>query len=259
MEYLEEIPLKRDKESRREFKYVEKIEKDLQNYQLQKENIRIEDSSENSEEVKSQNVKRNNIDNKINIKNNKKYNMINTQIFKNTKLYTKEKIEKDDSNKGYSKENLEYLLSLCKYDIFSFARHGHYKELEKLFLEGISPDSKDKYGNTLLIISAQNNNKRILKICLRYGAQINMQNLMGNTALHFAKEYGYDEIFEYLIRKGADPDIKNLRGIPAKYGLYSIDDKELFLGKGLKYSKNKNNIMESKYKKYEDNIINDIK
>ena len=137
-------------------------------------------------------------------------------------------------------------MSYCNYDIFSYARHGHYKELEKLFLEGINPDSKDKFGNTLLIIAAQNNNKRILKICLRYGAQINMQNLMGNTALHFAKEYGYDDIFEYLIKKGANPNIKNLRGIEARNGLYNENEAQLFRGEGLVIEKNKKKFQNNK-------------
>ena len=35
---------------------------------------------------------------------------------------------------------------------------------------GIDPNSKDKYGNTLLIIGAQNGNKAIVKLCLRFGA-----------------------------------------------------------------------------------------
>ena len=63
----------------------------------------------------------------------------------------------------------------------------------------------------------------------------------------------------YLIRKGADPHIKNFRGIPAKYGLYRIDDNELFLGKGLKYSNNLKNFFLNKYKKFDENIVDDIK
>ena len=101
---------------------------------------------------------------------------------------------------------------------------------------------KDENGNTILIIGAQNNNKRIIKIALRYGAQINMQNILGNTALHFAKEYKYYNIFDYLIKKGADPNIKNLRGLKAKDGLRkNIKEKELFLGKYLEKNPGKIN------------------
>jgi ankyrin repeat protein len=38
-------------------------------------------------------------------------------------------------------------------------------------------DSKDIMGNTLLSIACQNNNKRIAKLCMRRGADINTQNV----------------------------------------------------------------------------------
>ena len=244
MKEFSEIPLKK------EFNIDEK---DSENNK--KNSLRFDDISEKSE-IKKSNKEKNKD------KSNKKMslNILNNSNNKNI-LEENLVIEKKSKNTKINEEgNLDYLLSLCNYDIFSFARHGHYKELEKLFLEGINPDSKDKYGNTLLIISAQNNNKRILKICLRYGAQINMQNIMGNTALHFAKEYGYDDIFEYLIKKGANPEIKNLRGVPARCGLYNNDDKKLFLGKGLNEGKSKKNVgQNNKYKKYDEKIINKIK
>lgn len=140
-----------------------------------------------------------------------------------------EEEEKDESN-GYSNDSISSrkkkaqiavtkLLSLQQWDVFSFARHNKFAELESLFIEGLNPDSKDQNGNTLLIIAAQNDNKRILKLCLRYGARINMQNSMGNTALHFATEYKYENIYNYLIQKGADTTIKNLRGKKATEGL----------------------------------------
>ncbi len=108
---------------------------------------------------------------------------------------------------------------LNEFDIFSLARHGRYIELESLFLNGIDPDSKDNFGNTILIIAAQNGNKRIAKMALRYGAQINMFNIMGNTALHFCYEYNYIDLAEYLISKGANPNIKNLRQFKACEGV----------------------------------------
>ena len=88
-----------------------------------------------------------------------------------------------------------------------------------MLIKGIHPDSRDEHGNTILIVGAQNGNKRIVKIALRYGAQINMFNNMGNTALHFTKEYNYLDIAEYLTRKGADQEIKNLRGVSASEGI----------------------------------------
>ena len=253
MEYLEDISLEREKESRKESYFKEKIGKELQNYQLQKNNLRIDKISEKSEDKIEKINEDNSEDNKMKEKNNTKQNN------KSSKTYITKNININNIDKNKEQKNNEgKIFSLYKYDIFSYARHGHFKELEKLFLEGINPDSKDKFGNTLLIISAQNNNKRILKLCLRYGGQINMQNLMGNTALHFAKEYGYEDIFEYLIKKGADPNIKNLRGIPAFNGLYKNEEDKLFLGKEIVTKKiiNKN---VNKYKKFEENFLNEIK
>lgn len=134
------------------------------------------------------------------------------------------------------------LLNLKQYDIFSYARHNRFKELETLFIQGLNPDSKDEYGNTILTIAAQNDNKRIVKLALRYGSRINMPNSMGNTALHFAAEYNYNTVYEYLIQKGADPEQKNLRGIRAKEGFKKpvINPKNLFLGN--KLNNNTNNV-----------------
>ena len=134
----------------------------------------------------------------------------------------------------YEQKMLTSLNNISNYNIFSFARHNNYSQLEALFIQGLDPNSKDEHGNTVLIIAAQNNNKRILKLALRYGARINGQNHMGNTALHFAKEYKYDRIYEYLIQKGANIDIKNKRGVKAKNGIkYKEEEKKLFLGKDL--------------------------
>ena len=97
-------------------------------------------------------------------------------------------------------------------DIFSYARHGKINQLKQIFELGIDPNSKDKYGNTILIIGAQNGNKAIVKLALRFGAQVNMTNCMGNSALHFCVEYGYLKLRDYLIKKGANIRIQNIKG-----------------------------------------------
>lgn len=65
-------------------------------------------------------------------------------------------------------------------NIFSLARHGKYREVEELLNSPdwtLGVDAKDAQGNTLLMVAAQNNNKRIAKLALRRGAQINEQNV----------------------------------------------------------------------------------
>jgi len=101
--------------------------------------------------------------------------------------------------------------SLC-----TMCRHGKHREAEDLLdqlNDKLSIDFCDEAGNTLLMIASQNGNKRVAKLCLRRGAQINKQNLNGNTCLHFAFGYGFGGLAEYLISKGADPSLVNSNGL----------------------------------------------
>jgi len=104
-------------------------------------------------------------------------------------------------------------------DIFSLARHGHLAHLKQLLEHGVDPNSKDKNGNTILIIAAQNGNKAMVKLALSHGALINMTNMCGNSSLHFAIEFQYHKVSSYLIRKGANQEITNIRGYRAKEGI----------------------------------------
>ena len=79
-------------------------------------------------------------------------------------------------------------------DLCTLCRHGKYRELEEMINNPswtLPIDYCDDSGNTLLMIACQNGNKRIAKLCLRRGSQINNQNLNGNSCLHFAFGYGF--------------------------------------------------------------------
>ena len=108
-------------------------------------------------------------------------------------------------NAFFSAQDLQ--IDISSIDIFSLARHGQINHIKKILEYGVDPNSKDRFGNTLLIIGTQNGNKAVIKLALRYGAHINMTNCLGNTALHFAVEYKYDLIRDYLIKKGGNPKI----------------------------------------------------
>lgn len=112
--------------------------------------------------------------------------------------------------------------------VCSLCRHNKFGEVEDLMNHpdwSLGMDYQDDAGNTLLHIAAQNGNKRMVKLCLRRGAQLNVQNLNGQTALHFAFSYGYNEVGEYLVGKGADDSIRNKDGLTCYEGL-DIDDVE---------------------------------
>ncbi len=114
-----------------------------------------------------------------------------------------------------------YLLQLSVMRAFlSKARHGRLDELMKMLdAQMVSVDAVDEYGNTVLIVAAQNNNKKIVKAVLRRGAYIDHQNRMGQTCLHFAFGLGYADLGEYLVSKGANQALRNTYGLTCRQGL----------------------------------------
>ncbi len=97
-------------------------------------------------------------------------------------------------------------------DIFSLARHARVSEVEELLIRGTPVTSRDENGNTILSIGCQNGSKRIAKLALRFGADINEQNESGNTPLHYCSLYQKTSLGLYLIKKGADTSIRNNEG-----------------------------------------------
>ena len=98
------------------------------------------------------------------------------------------------------------------FQIFSKVRHGRADKVKEALLARFPVDARDEFGNTMLILSAQNNNRRILKLCLKFRANIDAVNKKGNTALHYSCFYEYTEISQTLRKYGARCDIKNHEG-----------------------------------------------
>jgi len=103
--------------------------------------------------------------------------------------------------------------------VFSAARHGRYREVEQAFAMGFDPCSQDSFGNTLFHIACQNCNKRMGKLAIKNGGNMDIQNCRGNTGLHFLFAYGYVDIAEYFVSKGADETLQNVLRLPARAGL----------------------------------------
>lgn len=103
--------------------------------------------------------------------------------------------------------------------VFSYARHGHQKIVERCLQNSFDPDLRDDFGNTLFHICCQNGNKKIAKLAIKYGGNMDARNARGNTGLHFLFAYGYQEVAEYFISKGADPQVKNDFGLTCRQGL----------------------------------------
>ena len=76
----------------------------------------------------------------------------------------------------------------------------------------MSVNEVDEFGNTGLIMAAQNNSKRMVKLFLKYRGEINACNSKGNTAMHYACCFNYSEVAQTLKKYGARTDIRNLNG-----------------------------------------------
>ena len=84
--------------------------------------------------------------------------------------------------------------------------------MKSSLLDRFPVESRDPFGNTMLILAAQNNNRRIVKLCLKFRANIDAVNKKGNTALHYSCFYEYTEISQTLRKYGARCDIQNNDG-----------------------------------------------
>jgi len=84
-------------------------------------------------------------------------------------------------------------------------------------------DKADDYGNSMLIVAAQNGNIKASKLLIRKGANPNHQNNQGQTALHFAMAYNFYELGSWLADSeegaGADDAVENMHGLGPYDGL----------------------------------------
>ena len=104
-------------------------------------------------------------------------------------------------------------------NLFSYARHGKYKQVTELLKNGCPSEGRDQFGNTPMIIACQNGNARIVKALIRYSANIDSQNKQGCTGLHYCIAYGFNALSDYLIAKGANDKLLNKLGLSPYEGL----------------------------------------
>lgn len=108
--------------------------------------------------------------------------------------------------------------------IFSYARNGRRRKLEDALARGFNIDAEDEFGNTLIIIAAQQVNMGLSEMLLKRGASVNRQNHLGNTALHYVMAYDPSgDLGEYLIAHGADDTLENKWGLSPYDGISAED------------------------------------
>jgi len=106
-------------------------------------------------------------------------------------------------------------------DIFACVRHGNRVRAEELIREDRTRvNALDEFGNTPLIIAAQNNQVGIAEFLVLHGADVDARNCKGNTALHFATKYGYAEMQRRLVEEWkANTTIRNTRWLLSADGI----------------------------------------
>jgi hypothetical protein len=83
--------------------------------------------------------------------------------------------------------------------MFSKIRHNRYDDVaELLSSRRVEVDVRDAFGNTGMLLAAQNNLRRMLKLFMKYRGDINATNHKGNTALHYACLLNYNELAQTL-------------------------------------------------------------
>jgi hypothetical protein len=97
--------------------------------------------------------------------------------------------------------------------VFRRIRHGRVADVAAAVSSGVDVDIRDRFGNTPLVVAAQNDRKRISKLLVKAGADLNAVNVAGNSALHYCYAYGHFDLAEFLERRGADVSVRNEAGV----------------------------------------------
>ena len=97
--------------------------------------------------------------------------------------------------------------------VFRRVRHGRVADVAALVSSGVDVDIRDRFGNTPLVVAAQNDRKRISKLLVKAGADLNATNVAGNASLHYCYAYGHFDLAVFLERKGADVSARNEAGV----------------------------------------------
>lgn len=99
-----------------------------------------------------------------------------------------------------------------------------FNEAMKLVKLGADVNTRDEYGDTLLICASNLGRQDVVQELLNRSALVNVQGYAGNTALLKAGSRRYSNIdgdfniVRMLVAAGANPNIKNLFG----YNTYSV-------------------------------------
>ncbi len=89
---------------------------------------------------------------------------------------------------------------------------GNVEISEMLLEKGLSPNQRDKKGNTPFLIACKRKNPQLIQMFIDKGADIDSKGLNGNTGLHYAASS--PETMKFLLDNNANPYILNDDGVP---------------------------------------------
>jgi ankyrin repeat protein len=117
--------------------------------------------------------------------------------------------------------------------LFSAATIGHVDVVRLLLKYGADIHLQSKDGETPLTVASKNGHWEVVRLLLNRGADINLQNKDGETVLSVAAKNGHLNAVLLLLNRGADINIQNKDGeiplaVAAKNGHLKVVESFLF-------------------------------
>jgi hypothetical protein len=100
-------------------------------------------------------------------------------------------------------------------EMLKAARSGDLQGMRALAKRGISIDTKNQFGDSLLSIAARHGQTHIVHWLVVRGAKVNVVDAQGQTPLHTATALGNEAMVRALLDAGANPNQNNQQGIIA--------------------------------------------
>jgi ankyrin repeat protein len=97
--------------------------------------------------------------------------------------------------------------------IHRLVKHGEIAEIRHLLNDGLNPNFANRFGWTLLMLSALEGNTSLGELLIAAGATVDATNKFGQTALWHAISKGHVGFAKLLLDHGAIPDA-TLEGWP---------------------------------------------
>lgn len=119
-----------------------------------------------------------------------------------------------DLNKRDRKGNtsLAAACDLREFGVYDQSDDDYAAITEMLLNAGSDPNSRNKQGQTPLMLASWSGRAACVRTLLDYKAELHSLDAKGNSALLLASDFGRTEVIEILVTHGAEINVANLRG-----------------------------------------------